>query len=216
MRFLCLIGILKCLNLLTPFPYGTGLKLLQKLAFAVQNEVQVSQIKFYFFYSKDCEDCNTIKEKTFSPLEQKYNLDIKSFELDESGNYELLSKLEEKYNDRDNEIPVVIIGEHILGGKKEIQENLEKFIQKYKQNGCDFPSIDKVYLAYFYEKKCKECNRVTYELKYLANKYPNLITKSFDIGIAENTKLNEILCELYKVPQKKRLVAPMVFIGEEF
>ena len=196
--------------------------------FIQAQESKLPEIKFYFFYAKDCENCHIAIKEVFPPLNQKYNLHMKSLDIDELKNYKLLLKLEEKYNDTDNEVPCVVIGEHILGGKEEIQDSLEKILQEYKQNGCDFPdaetkrdttnslSVKEVYLAYFYARKCKECDRATYELKYLGNKYPNLAIKRFNIDIPEGKKLNEALCELYEVPQEKRLVAPMVFIGEEF
>lgn len=199
------------------------------ILFASLGESQTTpEIRSYFFYSEDCEECQFVIKKILSPLEQRYNLHIKFFDLAMSENYKTLLRCEEKYNDRENEIPVVVIGEHILGGKKEIQKSLEKILQKYKRNGCDFPDIEdkkdttdslnikKVYLAYFYSRGCSKCERATHELKYLKNKYPNLVVKKFDIEILDNKKLNEALCELYKVPQKKRLVTPIIFIGKEF
>ncbi len=196
---------------------------------AQAQETKSPKIKFYLFYSKDCEDCRIANREIIFPLKQQYNLIIEPFDIDNSDAYKLLLKLEEKYEDRDNKIPIVVIGECILGGKEEIEKELGKIIQKYEQIGCDFPSISrsgvtpplqfeskKVYLAYFYGKRCRECSRATYDLKYLEKKYPNFIVKKFDIDILENKKLNEALCELYEIPQKKRLVVPMAFIGEEF
>ncbi len=185
------------------------------------------EIKFYFFYLEDCEDCITIKNEVLDPLRQKYNLIIKSFDLFYAKNYELLIAMEEQYNDTDNKIPVIIIGEYILGGKEEIQKELEEIIQKYKRRGCNFPKIEtmvetmelsskRIYLAYFYRKQCRECERVNYELEYLKNKYPNLLVKSFNVEIHENKELNEALCDLYGVSENRRLITPMIFIGQEF
>ncbi|MDI6839659.1 MAG: hypothetical protein QMD71_02195 [bacterium] len=190
---------------------------------------QSPEIKFYFFYSEDCKYCQEVIKKIITPLKQKYNLNMKSFEITEPNNYELLVRLEEKYKDTNNEIPVVVVGEYILGGDKEIKKNLEKIIQRYRETGCEFPEIEMkravptqdttakmIYIAYFYKKMCRECDRINYELKYLESKYTNLTIKKFDIGDIENKKLNEALCQLYNVPKKRRLVTPAVFIGEEF
>lgn len=191
--------------------------------------VIIPQIGFYFFYFEDCEDCVELTEELFPLLIKEYNLHMKSFELGDPDNYELLVKFEEKFNDTDNEVPVIIIGEYILGNKKEIKERFPEILKEYKENGCEFPNIEaegdtvktgalmeKVYMAYFYKKRCKGCDRVVYEIEYLENKYPNLVVKKFDIDDSENKKLNEALCQLYRVPEEKRLVAPIVFIDEEF
>ncbi len=186
------------------------------------------EIRAFFFYSPDCEGCHTTMEKVLPLLKQKYNLYIKDFNIDESDHYELLLKFEEKYNDTDNKIPCIIIGEYIFGGNEEIEEKLEKAIQEYEQEGCNFPNIKttknttdslhikKIYFAYFYSDGCRECDRITYELKYLENKYSNIKIEKFDISTPENKTLNEALCELYKIPEKKRLVTPMIFVGEKF
>lgn len=187
----------------------------------------IPEIRFYLFYSKDCEACDLVHRKILPPLEEKYNLNMKSFDLDDLKNYELLVKFEEEYDDTDNEVPVVVIGEYILGGPEEIGEQLAGIVDRYRQKGCNFPSLQAgtdttiagtrtVYLAYFYSEGCRECDRITYELRYLSHRYPNLVIKDFDMGAWESKRLNEALCELYKVPLKLRLVTPMVFVGEEF
>lgn len=78
----------------------------------------------------------------FPQLGGKYNLHIKFMNLDEPKNYEFLVKLEEKYNDTGNDIPVMVIGEYILGGKKEIKNGFEKLLQKYKKEGCELPTVE--------------------------------------------------------------------------
>ncbi len=185
------------------------------------------EIRFYLFYSEDCEACDLVHRTVLPPLEEKYNLNMKSFDLDDLKNYELLVEFEEEYDDTDNEVPVVVIGEYILGGPEEIGEQLAGILDRYRQKGCNFPSLQAgtdttiavtrtVYLAYFYSEGCRECDRITYELRYLSHRFPNLVIKEFDMGTWESKRLNEALGELYKVPSKLRLVTPTVFIGEEF
>ena len=204
--------------------------LLIPLSLFAQDE-KLPSVEVYFFYSEDCEDCQAVIKDVLSPLQEVYNLNIKSFEIGNVENYELLCKIEEKYDDYDNEIPIIVIGDYILGSASEIREKLETLVQEYMaKGGIEFPAIDikevvpvtepvtanKVYIAYFYEIGCEKCDRATYELKCLENRYPNLVVKKFDLTRNENKRLNEALCKLYQVPDKKRLTSPIAFIGEEF
>ena len=71
-----------------------------------------------------------------------------------------------------------------------------------------------VYIAYFYSSSCVECDRVAYDLSYLEQKYPNLEVRSFDISTC--SPLNEAMCERNGVPPEERLLAPAVFVGDEY
>jgi len=81
---------------------------------------------------------------------------------------------------------------------------------------CELPTGPPypVYLAYFYQTGCLECDRVSYDLAYLKQKYPNLQMESFDIR--EHMGLNEALCERYGVPDECRLIAPAIFVGDDY
>jgi cytochrome c biogenesis protein CcdA len=81
---------------------------------------------------------------------------------------------------------------------------------------CELPTGPPypVYLAYFSQAGCIECDRVSYDLAYLEQKYPNLRVESFDIR--EHMSLNEALCERYKVPVERRLIAPAIFVGDDY
>jgi len=71
-----------------------------------------------------------------------------------------------------------------------------------------------VTLAYFYQVGCIECDRVSYDLAYLEQKYPNLQVETFDLK--ERMALNEALCERYGVPVESRLTAPAIFVGDDY
>ena len=74
-----------------------------------------------------------------------------------------------------------------------------------------------VYLAYFFEPGCHDCDRVKIELENISQKYPdNLILKSFDITLPESIELAETLGELYQMPEEERLLVPVIFIGDEY
>jgi glutaredoxin len=184
------------------------------------------------FVSEDCDDCAFLKDKLLPQLSKKYPnaLKVKSYSIEDISNYDLLVSLEEQFGDMGNDIPVVFIGADVLGGPEEVKENLESIVEEYlSQGGCDFPPVvaakpeqatttsDKVvHLAYFEKAGCKECDRVSYILKSLGRRYPNLKVKKFNSEGKENIELFEAVCSLYKVPEKKRLVAPTIFLGEHY
>jgi thiol-disulfide isomerase/thioredoxin len=74
-----------------------------------------------------------------------------------------------------------------------------------------------VYLAYFYEVGCHDCDKVKIILNDISTKYPdNLTIKSFDISLVESMELAESLGELYQMPEEERLLVPVIFIGSSY
>ncbi len=71
-----------------------------------------------------------------------------------------------------------------------------------------------IHMAYFVKAGCQECDRATYEINYLKSKYPYLEVSLFDIN--EYAALNEWLCTKYNVPERYRLTAPAIFVGEDY
>ena len=76
------------------------------------------------------------------------------------------------------------------------------------------PEARPIAMAYFYEVGCRECDRVTYDINYLKSLYPQLQADVFDIQ--EHAALNEWLCDQYGLPPSKRLLTPIVFIGNDY
>ncbi len=74
-----------------------------------------------------------------------------------------------------------------------------------------------VYLAYFFEPGCHDCDKAKIVLKDISAKYPeSLILKSFDISMSENVELAEALGELYQMPEEERLLVPVIFLGDDY
>ena len=71
-------------------------------------------------------------------------------------------------------------------------------------------------IGYFFERGCLKCERVNSDLQSLKGEFPSIVLKEYDIESKENMKLNETLCEIYGVPQDKRMVTPTIFIGKDF
>jgi len=71
-----------------------------------------------------------------------------------------------------------------------------------------------VYMAYLFDTSCRACERTSYDLNLLREKYPNLYIRSLDIKT--NATLGEALGEHYGVPADKRLVTPAIFVGDDY
>jgi hypothetical protein len=74
-------------------------------------------------------------------------------------------------------------------------------------------SLDPIYLAYFFDPNCLDCARVNTELEALQTQYQHLVVHKYNV--LEEAALNEAMCEKYGVPVDQRLLAPMIFIGDE-
>jgi len=193
---------------------------------------QDASVCITLFVSEDCDDCTFIKEELLPRLSERLadGLKVKSYSIDDVSNYDLMMALEEQFGDMGNDIPVIFIGKDVLGGREEITENLESLVEEYlSQGGCDFPDLveteaekpeavsDKViYLAYFERSGCKECDRASYILRSLERTYPNLEIRRFDSEQKHNIELFEAMCSLYGVPEKERLIAPSIFLGDHY
>ena len=98
-------------------------------------------VRLYFFYSEESGGLK-VKEEFIQPLSKKYPLEIQSFSLNKLENYDLLGKFEKELKQEDNELPVVIIGNYILGGATKIQKDLEGLVKSYAgEGGVSWPSL---------------------------------------------------------------------------
>lgn len=77
------------------------------------------------------------------------------------------------------------------------------------------PAAHPIYLAFFYQYGCKECQRVTYLMAYIRHRYPNVILREFNLAEQGNKVLNEAIAIRYGVPQRRRLLPATVYIGQE-
>jgi len=85
------------------------------------------------FYSKYCEHCQEIIDNFLPPIIEPYKGKVRlvEFEIEDNlDNYELLLKREAQAGKSDNEIPVIFLGNEVLGGEKEIEKHFEKVLKK--------------------------------------------------------------------------------------
>jgi thiol-disulfide isomerase/thioredoxin len=189
-----------------------------------------TSIQIYFFYAEDCQDCGGILQGYLPGLKSMYPfLEIQTFDAGDPTYYEALSRLEKKFNRTGSELPVLFIGDQILSGEKEIMERLDLLILDYQIKGApSLPPLQtlavakpsekafSVDLAYFYQKGCPKCDRANVLLKYIAKKYPQLNIKEIDLNTPDGKRLNETLSNRLNLTPEKRLIAPSIFIGNDY
>ena len=193
---------------------------------------QAPSIQMYIFYAEDCPNCQAILQSYVPTLKSMYPfLDIKTFDLANPSYYEALAKLEKKFNRRGGELPVIFIGDQMLSGEREVMERLDPLVLEYQIKGdliSPLPPVEitsvvensekkiSVELAYFYQKGCSYCDRANYLLKYLLKKYPHLTIKGIDLNTPDGKRLNETFSNRLNLPPEKRLIAPSIFIGNDY
>jgi len=113
--------------------------LLSILIFSALQAAEKPVVRFYLFYSDDCDICHNLMENTLPDLEEKYNLEYRKFEISDDKNLIKLMKLEAGYG-KTAEIPEIFIGKYLIGGE-EAAGKLENIIKEYAAVGCDFPQV---------------------------------------------------------------------------
>lgn len=194
-------------------------------------------VRLYFFYSEESGG-QKVKEEFIKPLSERFPVEIQSFSLNKLENYDLLGKFEKELKQEDNELPVVIIGNHILGGETKIRKDLEGLVKSYAdKGGVPWPSLQVaktewwiphapteeekrsqkiVYGAFFFTQGCLHCEGVKKKLGEWATKFPNLRIGTFDLTKGENKTIGEALIEIYRIPEAQRGEIVKLYIGEDY
>jgi len=158
------------------------------IVFLSQVSFSKVSVKLYLFYSEKIGGLK-IEKEFIEPLSRKNSLEIQSFSVDQLRNYDLLIKFEKGLRDEDNDLPIVIIGDKILGGEAEIRKELEGLVRDYSEKGgTAWPSLrvegteeegwiprapteedkksDKIsYAAFLYMPGCLHCEEMKAEMK---------------------------------------------------
>jgi len=189
-----------------------------------------SPIQIYFFYTEDCQPCQVILRDYLPTLKTTVpNLEVKTFDLGNPVYYEALTKLEKKFGRTGDELPIVFIGDQMLSGEMEVMEKLNPLLLEVQARGgvspppIEIPSLSKpslksitVEVTYFYQKGCPKCDRANALLKYMVKKYPQLNIKEIDLNTPDGKRLNETLSNRLNLPMEKRLIAPSIFIANDY
>jgi thiol-disulfide isomerase/thioredoxin len=208
-----------------------SLYFLSILSFPIYTSAQSpSSIQIYFFYSEDCQPCQVILRSYLPTLKTMFpTLEVKTFDVGNPTYYEALTKLEKKFGRTGDELPIVFVGDQMLSGEMEVMEKLNPLLLEVQAKGggspppIEIPSMAKpspksftVDLAYFYQKGCPKCDRANALLKYMVKKYPQLNIKEIDLNTPDGKRLNETLSNRLNLPMEKRLIAPSIFIGNDY
>ena len=116
--------------------------LISILGLCAQKAVAEPCVRLFIFTSPDCLHCASVKEENLQVITNRvdYRLEYRFFDIRDMVNYQKLVELEDRYGDTDNEMPVVFIGKHVLGGATELEAGLEKTIHEYAvAGGTDWP-----------------------------------------------------------------------------
>lgn len=220
--------------LVTPMPTATP----------TSTAVPVGVVRILLFHSPTCSHCQVIINDFLPGIQEKYGaqVEIRLLDISDPYNHGLLVSLEEaaKIPPENRGVPMMFVGNTVMGGELGIKKNLEEVIDQYlAEGGADYPIAEgllvtptprptpvpnpetgsenhPIYIAYFYQVGCQECSRVNYHLNTIKSRYPQLTIECFDIGETRAKMLNEALSKRYGVPDEKRLTAPMVFIGRDY
>jgi len=79
-------------------------------------------------------------------------------------------------------------------------------------SACEVPVA--VWVAYFYEVGCQECSRAEYDLRYVSDKYAQVLIEEYNVQ--DDAALAEWLGERANVPEDLRLTTPVLFIGDDY
>jgi hypothetical protein len=153
------------------------------------------------------------------------------YDVDSLDEYKRLVVLERRLGDTGNDLPVVVMGGHVLGGMKEISAGLEGLLVRYRTTGLpavDVPSVAQaeaelrqpvagpgrpIRAAYFEEAGCRQCARAERALELAKARFPLLEIRRFGTRTGSDRILLETLCERAGVERARRLLVPAVFIG---
>lgn len=85
-------------------------------------------VQLLYFYSEECEDCHFVEEFILEPLKEVYPINVNRISVDDKEGYERLVFMEEIIGDTENQIPVIILENKVMGGVEEIESDLEQNI----------------------------------------------------------------------------------------
>jgi thiol-disulfide isomerase/thioredoxin len=81
-----------------------------------------------FFSSRNCPRCEGVK-LLVRELKKNYPLKVQVFNVDHAEDYRLFQRLEAIHSQERFSVPLILVGDTILKGEKEISEQLEKIVR---------------------------------------------------------------------------------------
>lgn len=100
----------------------------------VVSDEETYPVKGLVFSSKDCELCRATKAYLNS-LEKALPVSFKALDIQKPHNYKIFHRLETIHGTRAFSVPMVIVGENVFIGPREIKSKLGKTILRLSRNG---------------------------------------------------------------------------------
>ena len=190
-------------------------------------------VEFIVFDAEDCYGCEFLNG-LLERLDNEYGPGIKYdyYLTSDFENFKKMVDIENAHGRTDMAHPQVYIGGQALIGESEISSQLGELVGMYaRQGGVDMPRIPEsdgqdgqsptgednpVYIAYFYESACRECDAVALELDYIEEYSPLTSVREYNISTGGGLEMNEAMGEAMGVQEEKRGVAPAVFVGNHY
>ena len=128
-----------------------GFKFNENVTLVELNDNKIShEANVYFFYSKKCDICLRILDKLDSLIKERYDeVNLKTYEISRNDeNLNLLFYLLDNYNYKDYDIPIVFIGEYVLVGNDEIEENFKNCLKSYLEKDPGYDPVENLIKDY--------------------------------------------------------------------
>ncbi len=208
------------------------------------SSAKIERSAVHIFVAPDCPDCKKLEDGLFKRITRQYSgrLKIQYHMVDDPGEYKLLLGYERLLNDRNNQLPAVVINDRILGGVAEIEKELERLIKetlarqslekpqpkskateslidksgRLSGKTMETETADSIYLAFISNARCQKCGRAEYMLNALQAEYPSLSVRKFDLQTKQDKVMAEAMGILYDLPGDKRMIAPTAYIGDDY
>ncbi|MHB1355199.1 MAG: cytochrome c biogenesis protein [Anaerolineae bacterium] len=200
-------------------------------------------VKVLFFWSPTCPACQYTHSDVLPPIQQKYGdlLEVRAVNINSAPTQQFWYDTMAAFGIGEDAhyVPMLFIGSEMLLGAGAISETLPGLIDKYlAAGGVDYPLANRItdalapilpgptiadevlgplapiYIAYFYQPGCDECERSEHDLAYILEKYPQVQVRR--MNVKEDAALNQYLSTKAGVPESKQLTAPSLFIGDKY
>ncbi len=112
---------------------------------------------------------------------------------------------------RETELRIPVLGQIIKPALSDTFTGLQGSASTQTQTRSN-----EIQIGYFFERGCLDCEHVHSLLQSLQEEFPSITIEEYDIGVRENMGLNEALCEIYGIPEEKRLITPTIFVGKDY
>jgi len=210
-----------------------GISLILTLVNGLAVSAQGAVVRFYFFYSKDCDDCQPIKDEFLPALVAQYsnNIEINYLDVSDAALLEQRLTLEKWRGIKPPEAntPEIYIGDQALIGAEEIRTRLPELIDEYlAQGGIDLPDLPPLStndpgkpvarFLLFYGDTCPACYAVIAD--YLPTVYEKYGVQAGSRYLEiyndiENNHLMRGLLLKLAVPPEKQGYVPTLIIGDK-